>query len=165
MNRDISFHAQWLALLKSHAIFFSQSKAKVKLVDFPYVLEVGLEGTRVWDSYEDISFDTVLNLGKPFRFCSDQLITSPTMVFFILLCFIVSQQAARSCASRGDGPSRFTAIMEINHRRKDRLTCKAKWLMIDFYWSLMERLKWPFLGAISRLHFAVLWQLLNPVIQ
>ena len=81
---------------------------------------------------------------------------------YILLCFIVSKQAARSCAWRGDGPSRFTRIMEINHRLKDLLTCKTKWLMnffIDPRWSASSNL----LGAISRLHFAVLWQLLNPV--
>ena len=163
MNRDISFHAQWLALLKSHAIFFSQLKAKVKLVDF--LVSSRLE----WNEHvfetrsRTLASISCLTWESHFSFAVASWYRLP-LWSYILLCFIVSQQAARPCASRGDGPSRFTRVMEINHRLKDLLTCKTKWLIINFCidprWSASSNL----LGAISRLHFAVLWQPLNPII-
>ena len=109
-NGGISFHAQWLALLKSHAIFFSQSKAKMKLVDFPCVLEVGLERTCVWDSFQDISFDTVLNPGKPFRFCSDQLISSPIMILHSSMFYCFTASCKTLCLKR-----RWTFSLHTNH--------------------------------------------------
>lgn len=85
VNRDIAFHAQWLALLKSLAIFLSQSKAKAKT----FLASSRLDwNEHVFETHSrNIIVDTVLNPGKP-RVFSRQVLAACVWVAFWLALLI-----------------------------------------------------------------------------